>query len=241
MFPHIPLHTIAVDLTNTQSISHTVDNILNGSISTPPVATPLSTASSAQVPVAAGAAPTLDTPTSALIKATEQEHNTSESAHPDKKLEPTQPEEVSESSLAAMKSNTDSVSQEVAGMGCDNSASGLRQRRSANTASQLVGELSSNQDGRDTKIGYACPKLETTSEHDDGSCPVNTSSTEPRPVRGDIKRCPTDHCAADSQEQQQTPREDTYLSLQQRKNNMLQAAKHRYLKNHPEASRPLSL
>lgn len=35
MFPHIPLHAITLDLTNTQSIPQTVDNILSGTILIP--------------------------------------------------------------------------------------------------------------------------------------------------------------------------------------------------------------
>ena len=35
MFPHMSLHTISTDLTNTNSVSQTIDNILNGDVVDP--------------------------------------------------------------------------------------------------------------------------------------------------------------------------------------------------------------
>ena len=208
MFPHIPLHTIAVDLTNTQSISHTVDNILNGSVSPPPtspLATPLSTTGSPQGgAVPRRTAPVSDIPTpSAAVKSIDQEHAASEFAHSGQRVEEsTEPDASGKEPLVCTEFSTDRI------RGFSDSDSGLRKRTSATTSSQLVGEPSSSQDVRDVM------------KHDGE----------------DSTRCLTDGSAVDSEEHQPTLREDTYLTLQQRKNNMLQAAKHRYLQNHPGGS-----
>ena len=214
MFPHIPLHTITVDLANTQSISHTVENILNGLVSPPPTSpltTPLSTTSSSQVAASTRTAPVPATPTSAVVKSTDQEHTTTE-------RESTELDTSGQKPLAPTTSSTDHVVRQDSGVGFSDSDSGLRKRVSATTSSsKLVGEPSSSQDACDVKTGC-------------------TGAAGPIPDGKKSTRYLTDDPLIDGEEHQPTLQEDSYLTLQQRKNNMLQAAKHRYLQNHPETS-----
>ena len=217
MFPHIPLNTITVDLSNTQSISHTVDNILNGVVSPPstsPLGTPLSTTTSPpQVIVSTRTPPVSDVPTSsATVKPIDQEYTT-----PDKVEEFTEPDTSGHKSFIPTKTSTDRVSRQDSGVGFSDSDVGLRKRTSATvSSSQMVGESSSSRDVSDVKTGYVC-----------GNEPL------PHGIEKDNTRHLTNDSVTEGEEQQPALQEDAYLTLQQRKKNMLQAAKRRYLQNHP--------
>ena len=225
MFPQIPLHSIAVDLTNTQSISHTVDNILNGSVPPPPsvspLVTPLSTTHSHQVTASKRAAPVSDVPTSSTtVKPSNQECTTSEIiSHSPRARESVAPNVNSKAlSSISSKSSADHVNRQDSGVGFSDSETGLRKRTSVAISSQLGGESSSGQSVGGSKTGsYPCPV---------GSVPDREDST------GSL----IDGLAVGSEEHQPDFQEDAYLTLQQRKNNLLRTARRRYLQSHPGTS-----